>query len=59
MEGAQLKDRHLAVDSSCSGSSERVQDFLPELEDHRITALVTVSHRSLRQDEHMGVHELG
>mmetsp|Transcript_22270 Transcript_22270/g.39056 ORF Transcript_22270/g.39056 Transcript_22270/m.39056 type:complete len:600 (-) Transcript_22270:226-2025(-) len=31
-----------------NSQATQLKDFLPELQDHRITALVTVSHRSLR-----------
>ncbi|CAE7300143.1 gyrA, partial [Symbiodinium pilosum] len=33
----------------CGMPGAELKDFLPELQDHRITALVTVSHRSLRE----------
>jgi len=32
----------------CSMQGAELKDFLPELQDHRITALVTVAHRCLR-----------
>ncbi|CAE7301137.1 gyrA [Symbiodinium natans] len=43
----QALDVPLVKKSNMEGA--QLKDFLPELEDHRITALVTVSHRSLRE----------